>query len=539
MVSLSLCLRVLVRGTVMEERNLYWGDAHHNVRTTGEIDAFDEILREARKHLDFYPLAYYTAHAEGFPEAGHVFEVGGEHGINVESWKDPERLESEWRAIQKGTAEHYVPGAFVPFPGYEWQGDGSSGDHNVFHLREGNPIIRVRRLSELYEELRDVDALVIPHHVGYRPGRRGKDWSVHDGARSPFAEIFSLHGCSETDEEWIGLRTNERMGPGASGGTYQDALNRGYRLGAICSGDNWGPMPGVYGNGLMACYARELTREALWEAFKERRVYGVTGDRIRLEFTVNDAPMGSIVSGTGPRRIEVRAVGSDAIDRIELLRGDRVIATHCHQGTWGLPEPGHRVRFKLRVEAGWGPSHGTFDVPTRTWEGDVEAQGGRFLGFEPCWCDVGQGVPELGEDRARFTFCTPQRQKTLRWHNADVFEVEADPGDELTVRLNGLEETGTVRSFMTASRDVWYREECIELLRIRFGFEPERLPREDVYRLYGYKAKIHRAIPEAGYTATMEVEDDEPFEGEIHYRVRVEQRNGHRAWSSPIWIVWK
>ena len=51
-----------------------------------------------------------------------------------------------------------------------------------------------------------------------------------------------------------------------------------------------------------------------------------------------------------------------------------------------------------------------------------------------------------------------------------------------------------------------------------------------------YKVKLHRAIPEAGYTAEIAFEDDEPLGGEVHYRVRVEERNGERAWSSPIWV---
>jgi hypothetical protein len=51
-----------------------------------------------------------------------------------------------------------------------------------------------------------------------------------------------------------------------------------------------------------------------------------------------------------------------------------------------------------------------------------------------------------------------------------------------------------------------------------------------------YKAKLHRAIPEAGSRAEWAVEDEEPITGEVHYRVRVEQRNGQRAWSSPIWV---
>jgi hypothetical protein len=50
------------------------------------------------------------------------------------------------------------------------------------------------------------------------------------------------------------------------------------------------------------------------------------------------------------------------------------------------------------------------------------------------------------------------------------------------------------------------------------------------------KAKLHRAMPEVAYTAAVEWVDDEPLERQTHYRVRVEQRNGQRAWSSPIWI---
>jgi hypothetical protein len=51
-----------------------------------------------------------------------------------------------------------------------------------------------------------------------------------------------------------------------------------------------------------------------------------------------------------------------------------------------------------------------------------------------------------------------------------------------------------------------------------------------------YLSKIHRVIPEAGYSARLNIEDDMPLKGETNYRIRVEQRNGQRAWSSPIWV---
>ncbi len=58
----------------------------------------------------------------------------------------------------------------------------------------------------------------------------------------------------------------------------------------------------------------------------------------------------------------------------------------------------------------------------------------------------------------------------------------------------------------------------------------------DAYYHFAHKVKVHRAMPEAACTATLSVVDDEPLDAETHYRVRVEQRNGQRAWSSPIWV---
>ena len=83
---------------------------------------------------------------------------------------------------------------------------------------------------------------------------------------------------------------------------------------------------------------------------------------------------------------------------------------------------------------------------------------------------------------------------------------------------------------------MWFRGECVRLLQEYCGLEPDSHEREDPYYNMAYKAKLHRVIPEAGYQAEYLVEDDEPITAETHYRVRVEQRNGQRAWSSPIWV---
>ena len=320
-----------------DEYQLFWGDMHHNTYQHYVQDPpLADVIAFASTHLDFYTGAYYTPAFDFVPmkpdtdvqasglEGGHLSEASASqlqwHGVHLEDIKDPDAMAREWAEFQDVTTAWNRPGEFVAFPGYEWQGNAHWGDVNVIYKREGRPIHTVETLPELYALLRGTDALAIPHHTGYYVGQRAPTWDACDEQISPFSEIYSIHGCSESDEEWVGMRSNSHMGPSVGGATYQEALDRGLHLGAICSTDNWTNMPGHWNQGLAAVWAKDLSRESLWEAFKARRVYGVTGDRMQLEFTCNGAPMGSILDHTPKRKLTVNVRGSDALDRIEILR---------------------------------------------------------------------------------------------------------------------------------------------------------------------------------------------------------------------------
>ena len=527
----------------MSEHQIYWGETHDNVYQRPNCPvSMAQNVAYARDHLDFYaPALYVSAHVELEARDG-AMQQGKPATMVLEQWKDDETLARHWQELEEQTGAFCEPGAFVTFPGYEWQGDGRWGDHNVIFREEGNRIVKVNTLPELYAGLRGLNAVAIPHHTAYIQGCRGKDWSVHDETLTPFAEIYSVHGGSETDEECCGLRINSKLGPSVSGGTYQDALDLGLHVGAIGSTDGQGIFPGHYNWGRMACLAPELTREALWDAFLKRHVYGVTGDRIGLDFRVNDAVMGSCIAAAGSRTLRVSVTGSDALDRVEVLRNGRVMHTYCHQGTWHVPEPGQRSRFKFRVEAGWGPFVGeAAERGPRRWSGALTLpETARFVDFEPCWTSAGQERPVLTRNRATFAIlASPIHSAELsvsRTYNANVFEFEARPEDALTVAVDGLNCETTVGELCVGSRVLWHDLESRDALKRRFGLDVDTFERPTFNYLLSYKAKLHRIIPEAGYTAAFEIVDDEPLEAEVNYRIRVEQRNGQKAWSSPIWV---
>jgi hypothetical protein len=481
-------------------------------------------LEHARAVLDFWPIAYYP----------HTYVYT--NGWRKEAMQPDGVLHPAWRAICDLARQGNRPGELVVFPGFEWQGDGRHGDHNVFFLDDDPPLLRSPTLPDLYADIRraGLRAIVIPHHTGYYPGVRSKDWSVHDAELSPFVEVFSAHGCSEMDEECLGLRRNWHMGPGVSGGMYADALDRGLKIGAVASTDEHAGNPGSWGQGLMGCHARSLTREALWEAFAARRVYGVTGDRIELDLDVEGAVMGEVIARRGKVRVRVGVRGSDAIDRVELLRNNRVIATHCHNGTWDPPGGDGRIRAKFRVEAGWGPAPSDIpDLPPRQWACAIEVHDGAVVSAEKCWRQRGQRLGTVGGRRREFGFIT--RQHPVVPSEANVFEIEARLRDTIRLDLDGRKVCLTLAEAMAGSRIVAFMDETAAEARRR-GVDPDALHRPDLLYFWSYKVKLHRAIPEAGFTAELDHTDADPPAGANHYRARVTQRNGQAAWSSPVWV---
>jgi len=530
---------------------LYWGDSHTNLhvvppgaepaasaaggRTAAatnlprEVSAdLDAALAHARDTLDFWPIAYYP----------YTYSFTGDW--RTEHWRPAAEVDAAWRSICEMARRGNHDGELVVFPGFEWQGDGRQGDHNVFFRDDDPPLLRSATLEDLYADLRASGraALVLPHHTAYQPGVRSKDWSVHDEDLSPLAEIFSAHGCSESDAEWPGLRRNWHMGPGVSGGSYEDALARGIKIGAIASTDEHAGNPGRWGCGLMGCWATALDRRSLWEAFTARRAYAVTGDRIELDVRVAGAMMGAAITQRGPVRVRVRVRGLDAIDRIELIRKGRVIATHCCSGTWAPPGGPGRDRARLRVEAGWGPTlSDRDDVPLREWTCRIEVPNGAIVSAQPCWRTRGQHLGPIEGARCDFGFRTQCAEVPGRGPQteATVFEVEAAPGDEIRLDLDGRKVSMTLAEAMAGSRVVYFPEETAQFAR-ECGVDLGRQTRKEGVYFYSHKVKVHRAIPEAGLTAELDYTDAAPPAGVNHYRVRVMQDNGQVAWSSPVWV---
>lgn len=215
-------------------------------------------------------------------------------------------------------------GVFVAFCGYEWtssmynDGIPNYGHQNVLYRTRG-PLLKCRGTGTdspeaLWRALEGADALTIPHHTG--DSMHPFDWRYHDPRFQTVAEIFNVRGSYEYDGcamDPVGYGRPTIPGLG-----LDTALKKGYRLGFTAGGEH-------EGCGVTMLLAEELTRDALFDALRQRRVYGTSGTRILAVFTADDDTlMGGVKRAESPVRLHLDVCAPAPLHTVRLMKNSRL-----------------------------------------------------------------------------------------------------------------------------------------------------------------------------------------------------------------------
>ena len=507
-----------------KDLELLWTDFHSNIHHEG-IKDLPKWFEQVQKLLDFWPIAYYPFYMKELPS-----------GMGVEDHHDLDVVREDWEYIRKFTNEVNAKG-WPMFMGYEWQGSGLDGDHNVFFKDNNNPIEFPLRYEELVETYKNTDAIGIPHHLAYQLNNRGKNWATHNEAFSPFAEIYSSHGSSENDYGRIPMNRHIHMGPRVGKNSVEDGLEQGYHFGIIASGDNH-QVPAMSAFGTCALWSEGRSKDQIWDALMKRHVYGVSDERIALKFNIDDAMMGDVTTFKKDSKIIIDVKGANALDYIEVLAGpgrERIKLIDCAR-TPVIPESG-KVKFQFKVEFGWGPDRRVFpDIASKQW--NVELKGdGKILRILPCWNNFGQNIIESDENHSKWELTTYKTTQTGKWMGASsvttesmVVEMEADINGEVELEVDGKNYKFKVRDILQDSTLISLDEEIKKLIKDTWG--EESYYRNDTWWHNSYKFKVHRGALLEEYEQKYEFNMD--LTKYKYVRVRVNQKNGNLAWSSPI-----
>jgi hypothetical protein len=352
----------------------FYGDIHNHCNLSYGHGSPETALKRARRQLDFVSV---TGHAH-WPDMP-VDDPRVAHIVDFHK-KGFARLEKTWPEHFELLAAYDQPGRFTVFPGYEIHSS-AYGDYTIVYrdldqrelLKADSPADLRSRLDARYPGR----TFAFPHHIGYRLGARGINWSAFDEDLSPVLEMISMHGCSESS---LGDRPFlHSMGPSDGRSTVRYGLGRGLVFGLIGNTDHHSGYPGSYGHGRSCVYAAENTRDDLWDAFRKRRTNALTGDCTHLFAAIDDHPQGSIIAPRGPCTLRIEAVGGSFIEFIDVVRNGRVASRITPELA---PRPidagGDSVETLLVLELGWGARGKTHD-----WTGSIELVDSELLAVEP------------------------------------------------------------------------------------------------------------------------------------------------------------
>jgi len=491
------------------EKNIYFGEIH-----THTAESFDAVTLGTGKgphwayqaaiknRLDF---AAVTDHAQTCIPSGYNEWVNSLSPKIKRPPLHPQGIHPlNWDATCKAAKEFNKPREFVTFLGYEWSST-SYGDYNIYYLRDNEPIRYAESVEALHSAFQNIeDVMLIPHHTGYQPGMRGMDWSQVDFSKAPFVEIISQHGFSEEDGLGRYHWNTGCMGPRFGGGTIRQALEDGYIFGFIGSSDMHFSYPGFYGTGLLGVHAASLDRQSLWEAFWKRRTYAFTGDRIILNFMLNEENMGSLayIPISNQRNLCAYIDGWWQLDTIEVIKNGRIVKrwTEFHSS---LDKEANR--FKLGVD--WGYSMNT-DI--EDWNIEVIVKDGEIEGCQPRFMSLGmdQEILELDKNHIRI-----RSQAGMNQAHGVSLDILGDFGTRVDAQRDG-------KTYLSVPIG--------ELYKSSQGVQPFGNMQGSIY--------LSRAFPEEQFLACCEWNDTSPERVRDYYYIRVRQANDQWAWSSPIWV---
>lgn len=503
-----------------QNQNVYYGDMHNHCGISYGHGSLEDALSNAREQLDFVSITGH-AHWPDMPEANERIQYIID--FHEEGFA---RLKQVWTEMLETVRARNTEEEFVIFPGFEVHSC-TSGDRNMLYKDLDGEILYPSDISDLHARLQTLrdqgkDSIAQPHHVGYRVGTRGIDWDSFDPAFAPFVEMLSMHGCSEGSENTRPFLHS--MGPSDWESTIACGLERGHVFGFSGGTDHHSGHPGSYGHGRTGLWAENGGREAIWDALYARRMYALTGDRIELKFSVNDAPMGAVIPAAEKREIAIDVSGGGAIDSVDVIKNGKLLRRFSQTDVPQPKEDSDLIRTKIHLELGWGAKHRSAE-----WDVEFGVNEGRILAVEPRFRGLEVVSPAERDAKANESFYRSRvlnqsarsvKFETVSQGNATnstsatqgmCIEVEMPRSAHVYAVMNGIRAEHSLADLMQGARSGSLDHTDAPSWRFNRAPAPEEL--------------------NWSFSFLDEDEEEDGF-----YYTRVRQTNDQWAWSSPVFL---
>ncbi|MFH1192564.1 MAG: DUF3604 domain-containing protein [bacterium] len=455
----------------------YWADLHAQSEETIGTNTI----------LDYFKFARDYGFLDVASHQGNDFQI----------------TKKDWIKINQTTKIFNKENKFITFPGYEWSGNiPNGGDRNVIYKNEGCPIYRSSHAliddfsdiktdaptaRDLFKRISNIKESLVIAHVGGRYA----NLFIHSKDKEKAIEIHSCWGTFE----WF----------------LFDALKRNYRIGIVANSDGHNGRPGAeypglshFGNygGLTCILSKKLTRKNIFQALNNRHTYATTGARIYLDVICYDhqkevGMIGDIIKCGNDMRLKVSCAGTSAVDRIEVWNKDKIIYTHF---------PELKASEKAYIKIIWSGSESKGRDRNFLWKGYVKILKNNIKGVEKI-------------NFFMLSSFVMQRKNSIKFQGGAtggvqgiIVELEKNAG-QIEMDINEAKIIMDIKNLSNIPKAYYMNE-----------FDAKF----EVYKV------VKNSKPELiNFTLNLK----ELKKGDNPIFTKIIQRDGHLAWSSPIYLI--
>lgn len=487
---------------------IFWGDIHNHNEIGYGKGSLERSFDIAENSLDFYAFTPHT----WWPDLPDNDDAVKQH--HFDGFK---KVKDNWSKIKQIARERYRDGEFVTLLAWEWHSL-AWGDYCMYFPVDDDDFRYVSTLKELKDYAREHQAFIVPHHVAYRKGWRGVDWNEFDDAYSPVVEIFSEHGNSLESSSHMGMYSHS-MGGVDNCQTALYNLKKGHCFGFIaCSDDHYG-YPAGFGHGITAVIAEKLDRKSIFNAIENRHTYAATGDRIKLDFNLNEGMMGDCVRCADSAKINFAVEGRGKLQSVEVYKNGELFVPYSMLNFRNAPA--HPEKHLIKIEWGWDM---IASKAITKWNIRLTCDNGKLDDMVPAFCGGSASQTETNlikkSDDGTWNIFSYTSRKNAVPVNSITFFLTGEMNAEIHLDIEVEHENSKFQQQVSLRKADLLDKDFHKVAFDRFSSP---------------KIKVHALIPSNEYAFNSELSDDTAKAGDFYF-LKVTQQNGQMAWCSPIWV---
>ncbi|MFA9397757.1 MAG: CehA/McbA family metallohydrolase [Clostridiaceae bacterium] len=343
----------------------YFGMIHSHTNYSDGQGTPDDAYTMAKANADFFAVTDHSNSLDNDTAAALIDENGNE--------KDCFDISPEWKSLHEIADSYNEDGVFAAIAGYEMTWSGSTGGYG--HINTYNTLgfeTRNHSAETLQKYYDDISKL--PNSISQlnHPGTTFGDFDDFAYRTDAIDNVVNLIEVGN--------------GEGAVGSSgyfpsydyYTRALDKGWHVAPTNNQDNH------KGNWIIANEARtvilapSISREELFKALQQKRVYSTEDKNLKINYTVNNQIMGSNLGEPSSLDFAINIDDPDSTDKISkvsiIVNGGEIAASKTftsNQATWSFSLDPKYSYYYVRVDE----EDKDIAVTAPVWVGDAISAG--------------------------------------------------------------------------------------------------------------------------------------------------------------------